>query len=148
MVYFDICKFNQRIGTGGCSSYGRIFSINVSLQHTERNPRGRPSLPSASVRRFRGRSLPAAYPIHQQRTDGSRQVVGHDLLPGQCASSSCRKPSAEVLPPWVNDFIACLKDSSLVSVLAVNELTQLGRLRTAEPSAPWRPTMCASSISP
>jgi polar amino acid transport system permease protein len=28
-----------------------------------------------------------------------------------------------------NDFIALLKDSSLVTVLAVNELTQLGRLR-------------------
>jgi polar amino acid transport system permease protein len=36
-----------------------------------------------------------------------------------------------VLPPLGNDFIACLKDSSLVSVLAVNELTQMGRLRTA-----------------
>ena len=36
-----------------------------------------------------------------------------------------------VLPPLGNDFIACLKDSSLVSILAVNELTQLGRLRTA-----------------
>lgn len=37
----------------------------------------------------------------------------------------------QVLPPLGNDFIACLKDSSLVSVLAVNELTQMGRLRTA-----------------
>jgi polar amino acid transport system permease protein len=36
-----------------------------------------------------------------------------------------------VLPPLGNDFIACLKDSSLVSVVAVNELTQMGRLRTA-----------------
>jgi polar amino acid transport system permease protein len=36
-----------------------------------------------------------------------------------------------VLPPLGNDFIACLKDSSLVTVLAVNELTQLGRLRRA-----------------
>jgi polar amino acid transport system permease protein len=35
-----------------------------------------------------------------------------------------------VLPPLGNDFIACLKDSSLVSVVAVNELTQMGRLRT------------------
>jgi polar amino acid transport system permease protein len=34
-----------------------------------------------------------------------------------------------VLPPLGNDFIACLKDSSLVTVLAVNELTQLGRIR-------------------
>jgi polar amino acid transport system permease protein len=34
-----------------------------------------------------------------------------------------------VLPPLGNDFIACLKDSSLATVLAVNELTQLGRLR-------------------
>ena len=36
-----------------------------------------------------------------------------------------------VLPPLGNDFIACLKDSSLATILAVNELTQLGRLRRA-----------------
>ncbi len=36
-----------------------------------------------------------------------------------------------VLPPLGNDFIALLKDSSLATVLAVNELTQLGRLRRA-----------------
>jgi polar amino acid transport system permease protein len=36
-----------------------------------------------------------------------------------------------VVPPVMNDFIACLKDSSLATVLAVNELTQLGRLRRA-----------------
>lgn len=36
-----------------------------------------------------------------------------------------------VLPPLGNDFISLLKDSSLVTVLAVNELTQLGRLRRA-----------------
>jgi polar amino acid transport system permease protein len=34
-----------------------------------------------------------------------------------------------VLPPLGNDFIALLKDSSLATVLAVNELTQLTRLR-------------------
>ena len=34
-----------------------------------------------------------------------------------------------VLPPLGNDFIARLKDSSLATVLAVNELTQLTRLR-------------------
>jgi polar amino acid transport system permease protein len=34
-----------------------------------------------------------------------------------------------VLPPLGNDFIAMLKDSSLLTVLAVPELTQLGRLR-------------------
>ena len=37
----------------------------------------------------------------------------------------------QVLPPLGNDFIACLKDSSLATVLAVNELTQMGRLRRA-----------------
>jgi len=36
-----------------------------------------------------------------------------------------------VLPPLGNDFIALLKDSSLATVLAVNELTQVGRLRRA-----------------
>jgi len=34
-----------------------------------------------------------------------------------------------VLPPLGNDFIAMLKDSSLATVLAVPELTQLTRLR-------------------
>ncbi|HLC01399.1 MAG TPA: amino acid ABC transporter permease [Anaerolineales bacterium] len=34
-----------------------------------------------------------------------------------------------VLPPLGNDFISMLKDSSLLTVLAVPELTQLGRLR-------------------
>jgi polar amino acid transport system permease protein len=36
-----------------------------------------------------------------------------------------------VLPPLGNDFIAMLKDSSLISVLAVRELTQLGKLNRA-----------------
>jgi polar amino acid transport system permease protein len=36
-----------------------------------------------------------------------------------------------VLPPLGNDFIAMLKDSALLTVLAINELTQLGRLRRA-----------------
>lgn len=34
-----------------------------------------------------------------------------------------------VLPPLGNDFVSLLKDSSLATVLAVNELTQLGRKR-------------------
>lgn len=36
-----------------------------------------------------------------------------------------------VLPPLGNDFIAMLKDSSLATVLAVSELTQLTRIRKA-----------------
>ncbi len=36
-----------------------------------------------------------------------------------------------VLPPLGNDFIAILKDSSLVSAIAVEELTQLGRIQAA-----------------
>lgn len=36
-----------------------------------------------------------------------------------------------VLPPLGNDFIAMVKDSSLISVLAVRELTHLGKLNRA-----------------
>lgn len=36
-----------------------------------------------------------------------------------------------VLPPLGNDFIALLKDSSLVSAIAVNELTKLGQIEAA-----------------
>ncbi len=32
-----------------------------------------------------------------------------------------------VIPPVVNDFIACLKDSSLVSIIGLRELTRAGR---------------------
>ncbi len=32
-----------------------------------------------------------------------------------------------VIPPVVNDFIACLKDSSLVSIVGLRELTRAGR---------------------
>jgi polar amino acid transport system permease protein len=45
-----------------------------------------------------------------------------------------------VLPPLGNDFIAMLKDSSLISVLAVRELTHLGKLnraRTFETFETW-----------
>lgn len=37
-----------------------------------------------------------------------------------------------VLPPLGNDFIAMLKDTSLIAVLALPELFQLGRLRASE----------------
>ena len=36
-----------------------------------------------------------------------------------------------VLPPFGNDFISMVKDSSLISVLAVRELTHLGKLNRA-----------------
>jgi polar amino acid transport system permease protein len=41
-----------------------------------------------------------------------------------------------VLPPLGNDFIALLKDSSLATVLAVPELTQMSRLRQASTFRP------------
>ena len=40
-----------------------------------------------------------------------------------------------VLPPLGNDFVALLKDSSLATVLAVREITQMGGLRVASLSA-------------
>lgn len=36
-----------------------------------------------------------------------------------------------ILPPWGNDFVAMVKDSSLVSVLGVTDVTQLGKLIAA-----------------
>ncbi len=42
-----------------------------------------------------------------------------------------------VLPPLGNDFIAMLKDSSLVSVLAVRELTHLAQLNRARTFRSW-----------
>jgi polar amino acid transport system permease protein len=48
------------------------------------------------------------------------QAMRHVILP---------QAIRRVLPPLGNDFIAMLKDSSLATVLAVPELTQLGRVQ-------------------
>ena len=36
-----------------------------------------------------------------------------------------------ILPPYGNDFVAMVKDSSLVSVLGVSDITQLGKVAAA-----------------
>lgn len=48
------------------------------------------------------------------------QAMRHVILP---------QAVRRILPPLGNDFIALLKDSSLATVLAVPELTQLGRIQ-------------------
>ena len=50
------------------------------------------------------------------------QVLRHVILP---------QAIRRVLPPLGNDFIAMLKDSSLVSVLGVLDITQMGKLNAA-----------------
>jgi polar amino acid transport system permease protein len=50
-----------------------------------------------------------------------------------------------VLPPLGNDFISMLKDTSLVSALAIRELTQLGKLfrgRTFRTFETWNTVAC------
>lgn len=37
-----------------------------------------------------------------------------------------------ILPPLGNDFVAMVKDSSLVSVLGVSDITQLGKVISAD----------------
>ena len=50
------------------------------------------------------------------------QAMRHVILP---------QAIRNVLPPLGNDFIAMLKDSSLVSVLGVQDITQLGKVYSA-----------------
>jgi polar amino acid transport system permease protein len=50
------------------------------------------------------------------------QAMQHVILP---------QALRRVLPPLGNDLIAMLKDSSLISVLAVRDITQLGKLYRA-----------------
>jgi polar amino acid transport system permease protein len=52
----------------------------------------------------------------------SGQAMRHVILP---------QAVRNVLPPLGNDFIAMLKDSSLVSVLGVQDITQLGKVYSA-----------------
>jgi len=42
-----------------------------------------------------------------------------------------------MIPPFGNEFIVLLKDSSLVAVIAVHDLTQAGRLVMAATLKPW-----------
>lgn len=42
-----------------------------------------------------------------------------------------------MIPPFGNEFIVLLKDSSLVAVIAVQDLTQVGRMIMAAKLAPW-----------
>jgi polar amino acid transport system permease protein len=51
-----------------------------------------------------------------------RQAMRYVILP---------QAIRRVLPPLGNDFIAILKDSSLVSAIAVNELTKLGQIEAS-----------------
>jgi polar amino acid transport system permease protein len=51
-----------------------------------------------------------------------RQAMRHVILPQAIRT---------VLPPLGNDFIAMLKDSSLVSVLGIQDITQLGKVYSA-----------------
>jgi polar amino acid transport system permease protein len=48
-----------------------------------------------------------------------RQAMRHIILP---------QAIRNILPALGNDFIAMLKDSSLLSVLAIQEITQMARL--------------------
>jgi polar amino acid transport system permease protein len=50
------------------------------------------------------------------------QAMWHIILP---------QAVRNVLPPLGNDFIAILKDSALVSVLGVQDITQLGKIYSA-----------------
>ena len=61
--------------------------------------------------------MEAAYSLGMSRWQAMRLVV----LP---------QAIRRVLPPLGNDFIAMLKDSSLISVLAVRDITQMARLHS------------------
>lgn len=49
-----------------------------------------------------------------------------------CVSLYCHKHLKNILPPLGNEFIAMLKDSSLVSVIGFEELTRRGQLIIAQ----------------
>ncbi len=50
------------------------------------------------------------------------QALGMPRAAASCAASSCRRPIRIVMPAIGNDFIAMIKDTSLVSVIGVQEL--------------------------
>ena len=83
------------------------------------------------LRRVHGRDLPGRHPVHPQGTDEAALSLG--LTRGQAMRHVILPQTIRIiLPPLGNEFIALLKDSSLVSILAVSDLLRRGREYASE----------------
>jgi ABC-type polar amino acid transport system ATPase subunit len=65
-----------------------------------------------------------------------------------CATSSCPQALRLALPPMTNDFVALLKDSSLVSVITVIELTKQMTISAAELQGWLMPGLACAGVLP
>ncbi len=77
-------------------------------------------------RRLRGRDHPGRRAVHRPRTERGRPLPGPERRP----VDALRDPAAGLqarLPPLAGQFISLVKDTSLVSVIAITELTKSGR---------------------
>ena len=126
----------NNIGEWGLNLFGNTFLANVSLSMAEF------SIRSISMELRAIFALAIAYGAFEAEIfRGGIQSIGKGQMEaarslGMSYLQAMRfviLPQAVriVLPPLGNDFIALLKDSSLATVLAVSELTQLTRVRKA-----------------
>ncbi len=77
------------------------------------------------------RDLSRRHPGGRRRARSRRPRRSACRVTGASATSSCRRPSAPSCRRYGNDFVAMVKDSSLVSVLGVADITQMGKIYAA-----------------
>jgi polar amino acid transport system permease protein len=83
--------------------------------------------PDHLLRRLWVRDLSRRHLVHPPRADGGRPFAGHEPIFQAMRHVILPQAVRVILPPIGNEFVALLKDSSLVSVLAVSDLTRRGR---------------------
>ena len=113
------------VGLGPLAGIGQVFQ-QVNIQQVDMSARAIAGLAigyAAEVFRAGIQSIEKGQ-MEAARSLGMTyfQAMRHVILP---------QALRRVLPPLGNDLIAMLKDSSLISVLAVRDITQLGKLYRA-----------------
>jgi len=76
------------------------------------------------LRGKRGGELSRGHRIHSARPDGSGAGAGHEPV-ADVRHIILPQAFRIVIPPMTNDFIAMFKDSSIVSVITMVELTKM-----------------------
>ncbi|RMF51097.1 MAG: ABC transporter permease subunit [Chloroflexota bacterium] len=95
--------------------------------------------------RLSGRAVPRGHPEHWAWPDGSGAQPRHELPAGE---RYIILPQAfrVVLPPLGNEFIAMLKDTALLTVIALPELTQRARIFAADTFRVFEPYITIGAL--
>lgn len=101
--------------------------------------------PHIELRRLYGRNHPGGDSIHWQRSNGSGKVPRFKSFSSNAESDSA--PSLPTYdPPLGNEFITLLKDSSLVTVIAANDILYAAKVVSGAYFRFWEPYLAAALL--